>query len=162
MKRILFILAFSLLTIGINAQDGSESFGVNIKVYSPKADFNNNMNKTPAGISINYLRSYQSSRISWEAEFGTAMYSSDEYTIEYAGQNLKIYEEDCFFTLHGFVRYNFYEKKGLKVYTEGRIGVTTFFSSTDAVIEDSGFEGEFDIHGSAFNLGIGAGLLFYA
>ena len=88
------------------------------------------------------------------------MYSSDEYNINYAGQNLTIYEEDCFFTLHGFVRYNLYETKGLKVYTEGRIGVTTFFSSTEAVIEDTGFEDQFDIHGSAFNLGLGAGLLF--
>ncbi len=160
MKNLLIAAVLMFFAVAVKAQDGSASFGINIKVYNPKADFNRNVNKTPAGISINYLRTYKSSKFSWGGEFGTAMYSSDEYTIDYAGQNLTIYEEDCFFTFHGFARYNLYEAKGLKVYGEGRIGITTFFSSTEAIIEDTGFEGEFDIHGSAFNLGLGAGVLF--
>jgi len=105
------------------------------------------------------LRSYTDSKWSWGGEFGVAMYSSDEYNLEYNGRTLEIYEEDCFFTLHGFVRYNLYERKGFKAYGEGRVGATTFFSTTEAVEEDTGFEGEFDFHGTAFNLGIGAGVL---
>jgi hypothetical protein len=160
MKRILLTAVLILFTIATSAQDGSGSFGINIKVYNPKSDFNRNVDKTPVGMSINYLRTYKSSKLSWGAEFGTAMYSSDEYTMEYAGRDITIYEEDCFFTFHGFARYNLYQRKGLKVYGEGRIGVTTFFSTTDAVIEDTGYEGEFDLHGSAFNLGLGTGILF--
>jgi len=159
MKRILLTLAIASFVFSLKAQDRIGAFGFNLKVYSPKAQFNENINKTPIGLSINYLMSYESSKFSWGAEFGVAMYSSDEYTIEYGGRNIDIYEEDCFFTLHGFVRYNLYEKKGVRLYAEGRIGVTTFFSTTDALVEDTGFVGEFDFHGTAFNLGIGAGLL---
>ena len=141
------------------AQNGSGAYGINLKVYKPKAQFNRNVDKVPVGISFNYLRSYSESKWSWGGEFGVAMYSSDEYNLNYNGRELQIFEEDCFFTLHGFIRYNFYQRKGLRAYAEGRIGITTFFSTTEAVEEDTGFEGEFDFHGSAFNLGIGTGVL---
>lgn len=156
MKRTLLIFALLCSTVALQAQTG---WGINLKAYSPKAQFNRNVDKVPFGISATYQRNYDNSRFSWGGEFGVAMYSSDQYDIEFRGRNIRIAEEDCFFTLHGFVRYDMVDVPSFKVYSEARLGVTTFFSTTDAVEENTEFDGEFDFHGTAFNMGAGAGLM---
>ncbi len=156
MKKALLTTFILLLGTTIHAQTG---WGINLKAYAPKATFNQNVDKVPFGISFNYLKNYDDSRFSWGGELGVAMYSNDSYNIMHRGNQIRIEEEDCFFTLHGFVRYDIVEKSAFKLYSEARMGVTTFFSTTDAVLENTGFDGEFDFHGTAFNLGAGLGLM---
>lgn len=156
MKRSILILTLLLACV---VSYGQSNLGINLKAYSPKAQFNQNVDKTPFGISFSYLRNYETSKLSWGGEFGVAMYSSDEYDIDFNGRQLRIAEEDCFFTLHGFARYDLVEKSSIKLYTEARVGLTTFFSTMDALEENSGFDGEFDFHGTAFNTGAGVGLM---
>lgn len=156
MKKILLTLFALAIAYGAQAQN---SLGINLKAYSPKAQFNRNVDNVPVGLSFTYLRSYNDSRFSWGGEFGVAMYSNDSYDIEWRGAPLRIEEEDCFFTLHAFVRYDLVETQSFRLYSEGRVGVTTFFSTTMAEDEYSDFEGEFDFHGTAFNLGAGAGVM---
>lgn len=156
MKRHLLLLVLLVLAGSARAQSG---FGISLKAYAPKAQFNRNVDKVPFGISLSYLNNINNSRFSWGGEFGVAMYSADEYNIDYRGRNIRIQEEDCFFTLHGFLRYDIVERSAFKLYSEARVGVTTFFSTTDAVRENTGFEGEFEFHGTAFNMGAGVGLM---
>lgn len=150
-----------LLSVSVAAVQAQISgFGINLKAYDPKAQFNENVDKTAFGISISYFKKIQDTRFTYGGEFGVAMYSSDEYDINFGGRNIAIEEEDCFFTLHGFLRYNMIQQKGFSLYSEARLGVTTFFSTTDAVRLNTGYEGEFKFHGTAFNMGAGIGILF--
>jgi len=132
--------------------------GINIKAYETKADFNRNVNKLPAGISFNYLRS-TAGPISFGGEVGVAMYSNDSYDIQIDGQNVEIQEEDCFFTFHAYARYTIAESNWNQVYLEGRMGATMFFSSSMAVEYDSEYDDKFDVHGTAFNTGLGGGIM---
>ena len=156
MKRSILTLILLSLAVGLQAQS---AWGINLKSYDPKAQFNRNVDHAAFGLSVSYLKGYEDSRWSWGGEFGVAMYSSDHYDIEFRGRTLEIMEEDCFFTLHGFVRYDMIDIPSFKVYSEARIGLTTFFSTTDAVEENTGFDGAFDFHGSAFNTGAGIGVM---
>lgn len=157
MKRSILTFVLALVATAIQAQ--TSSLGISLKAYAPKAAFNRNVDKTAFGISTSYLFKPEASRFSYGGEFGVAMYSADEYDINFRGQNLRIAEEDCFFTLHGFVRYEMVQKRSFSLYSEARVGVTTFFSTTDAVRENTGFDGEFDFHGTAFNMGAGVGIM---
>ncbi len=156
MKKVLLIASLLFLGISVQAQTG---MGISLKAYAPKAAFNQNVDKVPFGISFNYQRSSDNSRFSWGGELGVAMYSSDSYDIMHRGNQIRIDEEDCFFTLHGFVRYDLVEMSAFKLYSEARLGLTTFFSTTDAALENTGFDGEFSFHGTAFNMGAGIGLM---
>lgn len=157
MKRSILTIFAVLLTLGVQAQD--DAFGISLKAYSPQAAFNQNVDNTPFGLSFSYLNRVKDTRFSWGGEFGVAMYSNDSYDIEFGGRPITIDEEDCFFTLHSFVRYDLVRTQIATIYSEARLGLTTFFSTTDAREEDTGFRGEFDFHGTAFNTGVGAGLL---
>ena len=66
MKRILLILTMASLVFATQAQEAKGSFGINIKAYSPKAQFNRNVNKIPIGVSLNYLRSYEHCKVRQE------------------------------------------------------------------------------------------------
>ncbi len=156
MKRSLLTLVLLSLAIGLKAQSG---WGVNLKAYDPKAQFNRNVDHAAFGLSVSHLKTYDDSRWSWGGEFGVAMYSNDSYDIEYRGRTLRIDEEDCFFTLHGFVRYDMIDVPSFKVYSEARLGITTFFSTTDAIDTNTDYEGEFEFHGTAFNTGAGLGVM---
>lgn len=159
MKKYTFtVLAIILTTLSFCQQS---TLGINIKVYDPISQFKENINKAvPAGISINYLRSRENSRYSFGGEAGVAMYSSTDYELNYRGQNVDVNEEDCFWTFHGVARYDLVRTEKFISYVEARAGLTTFFSSTVAIHPDSSYPGEFSFHGSAFNTGLGGGLLF--
>lgn len=157
MKKLILSLLLLFSVSLIEAQ--TSGFGINLKAYTPKAQFNDNVAKTAFGISFSYLYQPVTPRLTYGGEFGVAMYSSDEYDLDFRGRNIRIAEEDCFFTLHGFVRYDIVQKRSFSLYSEARIGVTTFFSTTEAILENTGFNGEFEFHGTAFNMGAGVGLL---
>ena len=154
----LFILLFASVCF---AQ--KNRFGASFKVYSPISKFKENINSAiPVGISLNYLRLSEVSRFSFGGEFGLAMYSSKDYTIDrHGGVELKVKEEDRFWTIHGVVRYDVYRTEKMVTYAEGRIGITTFFS-TGSTASPVGRHPENDskIHGTAFNTGLGGGILY--
>ena len=155
----LFILLFASVCF---AQ--KNRFGANIKVYNPISKFKENINSAiPAGISLNYLRLSEVSRFSFGGELGIAMYSREEHTIDYEGEQLEVNEEDCFWTIHGVVRYDVYRTEKMVTYAEGRIGATTFFSDSSTSSPSQGGkhpEDDFKIHGTAFNTGLGGGILY--
>ena len=152
----LFTILFSSLSF---AQQ--KTLEINIKVYDPISNFKENVNSsTPVGISVNYLRSRESSRYSFGGEIGVAMYSSDDYILNHQGQDIEVNEEDCFWTIHGVVRYDVFRTEKFVTYAEARAGLTTFFSSISPYDRNIGYRGEFKFHGSAFNTGLGGGVLY--
>jgi hypothetical protein len=158
MKKLsLLFLLITAIAVGTQAQG---MLGVNLKVYQTKGDFNKNVNAVPFGISFNYLHRLRESKLSVGAELGVAMYANNQYDYELpSGGNVRVDEEDCFWTLHADVRYYFYEIPGLKAYAQGRVGMTTFFSSRTPVELTSEFRETFEFHGTAFNVGAGGGVL---
>lgn len=158
MKQI--ITTFLIVITAIITSQAQSMWGMNLKIYQTKGDFNKNVNAVPVGMSLNYLYRIKDSRFSVGGEFGIAMYADNEYKYELpSGETLTIDEEDCFWTLHADVRYYAYEVPALKAYAQGRLGMTTFFSSVMARYPTTEFEDSFQFHGSAFNLGIGGGAL---
>ncbi len=160
MKKL--FLSITLVCIGaISTFAQKNMLGINIKVYDPVSDFDKNVSSSvPAGISLNYMRTPVESRWSFGGELGVAMYSSNDYTLQHNGNNIEVNEEDCFWTVHGVVRYDVYRTERFVTYAEGRMGMTTFFSSTTALEDNSDFDDEFSFHGSAFNTGLGGGVLY--
>ncbi len=152
--RVLTVVLIAFVSIGnLCAQE----LGINASIFNAKGEFNNNLNNNPAGISINYLHNI-GQRFRLGGEIGVAMYSNKTYKLDsgpYAGT--EIHEEDCFWTMHVMGQYALHKSPMLDVYVEGRLGMTTFFSSKDPVDPLSGYEGEFKFHGTAFNSGIGGG-----
>ena len=141
------------------------SLGINVKVQDPTGDFNHNVHKAAAGISFTGIHRKVDSRFSWGGELGIAMYSNENYLYDlsedgYPGEFVEVSEEDCFWTLHALARYHIWEKENVKTYAEGRLGVTTFFSSRTALDDHYDIDDNFDSHGTAFNTGLGAGLAF--
>lgn len=156
--RVILILLFIFPFCAIAQQN---FLGINIKVYDPISDFDKNISgSVPAGISLNYLRKPIDSRFFYGGELGIAMYSTNDYTLQYNGQNIKVNEEDCFWTIHGVVRYDIFQTDKFITYAEGRLGLTTFFSSTMPLEDNSDYEGEFSFHGTAFNTGLGGGVMY--
>ena len=158
MKQIistfLIVIAFTIIS---HAQS---MWGMNMKIYQTKGDFNENVEAVPFGISLSYLHRIKESKFSVGAELGIAMYAYNEYNYELpSGGNLIIDEEDCFWTLHADVRYYAYEVPAFKAYAQGRLGMTTFFSSVTSEVSSPEFQDTFEFHGTAFNMGIGAGAL---
>ncbi len=152
----LTILLLFISSIGIAQQN---SFGVNIKAYTPISKFKKNIDESvPFGLSVNYLMSKENSRYSLGGEIGVAMYSTNDYLLDHQGRDIEVNEEDCFWTVHGVVRYDLVRTDNLVVYAEARAGLTTFFSSTVPLESDTGYSGEFEFHGTAFNTGFGSGI----
>ena len=153
----LFSLVFVVITVGANAQG---MLGINAKIYQTKGDFNKNVEAVPAGISFNYLQGLKNNKFSLGGELGIAMYANNQYDFETAsGKTITIDEEDCFWTLHADFRYYFYRIPALKAYGQTRVGMTTFFSSRTPMESTNEFKESFEFHGTAFNMGIGGGML---
>ena len=154
-------LALLLFSSTLFAQGSLE---INAKVYSPQGDFNRNVDHIPAGLSFSYTRPIKNSRFYWGGELGIAMYYNDQFEYElvkegHPGEFVKVAEEDCFWTGHALARYELSSTENLRTYAEIRMGVTSFFSSRMAVEEDTPFKDEFSTHGTAFNTGLGGGIM---
>lgn len=153
---ILIILLFTSSTLFAQFR-----FGVNTKVYQSTGQFNDNMNRTPAGLSFSLLKQ-TSSRFSWGGELGVAMYSAGDYDYDLAphgrpGQTIEVYEDNCFWTAHVLARHTIFRKAAIESYVEGRIGVTSFFTNQMALEDNPYFDSKTRVHGFAFNSGFGAG-----
>ena len=157
MKVIVLSVCLLVITGSVFAQ--KNMLGTNLKVYDPLSGFSKNIGALPAGLSMNYLRSFENNKFSVGAEIGVAMYSSNTYTIDYKGETLEVSEEDCFWTAHTTVRYDVIRTDNFITYAEVKVGVTTFFSSIDAFDTETDYKGEFSFHGTAFNSGLGGGIM---
>lgn len=156
MKKLLTVIISLVAITSLYSQENL--IGLNIKVYQPISDFNNNIDSSiPAGFSFTYLRQPETGKFSFGAELGIAMYSTNDYYTNYNGQDLKINEEDCFWNFHGLTRYQLIKTERFYGYLEFRAGITTFFSSTVAYDESANYPDEFKFHGTAFNTGYGGG-----
>ena len=108
MKSLTIAICF-ILFCGLTGFAQQNTLGINFKVYNPISKFKENVDRAvPVGISVNYLRSREGSRYSFGGEFGIAMYSSNDYILNHNGQDIKVNEEDCFWTVHGVVRYDIF------------------------------------------------------
>ncbi|MEQ8624516.1 MAG: hypothetical protein RJQ00_06665 [Vicingaceae bacterium] len=137
--------------------------GLNLKAYTPTSSFNDNIKSTPVGVSVSYLRTIQNSRLSFGLEAGFAEYSREDVVTEFQGREIEIQAVDGFFNVHGVIRYDLLDFGWTTFYGEGKIGATTFFTEYSLghcpVAEEMEYEGELTTHGSAFNLGLGAGIM---
>lgn len=138
--------------------------GINFKAYQATGAFQDNVKSVPLGFSFSYLRQGEESRFSWGGELGIAMYSNKTYQYElveegFPGEYTSVDEEDCFWTIHGFARYDIYSTNSFRTYAEVRLGMTTFFSTRISTNEDKRFNDTSEFHGTAFNSGLGAGLM---
>lgn len=156
MKASLLIILVCLFSLSATAQ---WDLGIDIKVYDPVGEFNTNVDGVAGGLSLRGIRNSANGRWSYGGELGVAMYSQDQYDVTLpSGDQIEVDEEDCFWTLHGLVQYTLFQNEAIRTYGEGRVGVTTFFSSTIALTENSEFSDEFEFHGTAFNTGLGGGV----
>lgn len=155
MKNIAFSAAIMLVITSATAQN---MWGVNVKIHETKGDFNKNVSAVPVGISFNYLHGFKD-KFSIGGELGIAMYANNQYDFETPGGTIKVDEEDCFWTIHSDFRYYFYRTPAVKAYAQARVGLTTFFSSITPTKETSEFRETFNFHGTAFNTGVGGGIL---
>ena len=148
----------SAILLILSKVDAQNMWGMNVKIYETKGDFNKNVEAVPVGISFNYLRGLND-KISIGGELGIAMYANNHYDYETSQGPITIDEEDCFWTFHGDFRYYFYRTPSVKTYAQARLGLTTFFSSRTPQQETPEFKETFEFHGTAFNTGIGGGVL---
>jgi len=156
--RVIFLFMCLLVTTGsVLAQ--KNMIGTNLKVYDPLSGFSKNIGVIPVGISVNYLRTFENNKFSVGGEMGVAMYSSNDYTMAYEGQDIYVNEEDCFWTIHATVRYDVIRTDNFITYAEARVGMTTFFSNIYAYDTNTSYPGEFSFHGTAFNSGLGGGIM---
>lgn len=156
MKASFLVILTFLVSFSASAQ---WDFGVDIKVYDPQGQFNSNVEGVAGGLSFRGIRNSTAGRWSYGGEIGVAMYSNDQYDVTLpSGNQIQVDEEDCFWTVHGLVQYTLFQNEAIRTYGEGRIGMTTFFSSTTSLAETSEFDDEFEFHGTAFNTGLGGGV----
>lgn len=155
MKAILTSIACLICTVTF----AQWNLGIDAKVYDPQGEFNQNVAGVAGGLSFRGIRNSASGRWSYGGELGVAMYSRDQYDITTeSGNRIEIEEEDCFWTLHGLVQYTIFQNEAIRTYGEGRVGMTTFFSSSIALTETTEFDDQFKFHGTAFNTGLGGGV----
>ena len=156
MKSSILVLLAVLASLSASAQ---WDLGIDIKVYDPVGEFNTNVDGVAGGVSLRGIRNSANGRWAYGGEIGVAMYSNDQYDVTLpSGTQIEVGEEDCFWTFHGLVQYTLFQNEAIRTYGEGRVGMTTFFSSTIALSETSEFDDEFEFHGTAFNTGLGGGV----
>ena len=165
MRSILSIALFLFVaTSGFSQSMG----GLNFNIFNTLDDFNENVDAAPKGISFAGLYQIKDSQWRVGGELGVAMYSGESYTddviINGTRYDLEVFEEDCFFTYQGVVRYTFFDQAMFNPYAEAKIGGTSFFSTimlSDDVNEEIAdkYPTQTDFYGTAFHTSFGAGLM---
>ncbi|MFZ6050672.1 outer membrane beta-barrel protein [Halocola ammonii] len=165
MKLLLSIALFFLATaVGFTQSIG----GVNFNIFNTLDDFNENVDAAPKGVSFAGLYQIKNSQWRVGGELGVAMYSGETYNQEIiingAHHEVEVFEEDCFFTYQGVVRYTLFEEAMFNPYAEAKIGGTSFFSTImvsgdeqEEYVDD--YPTDTDFHGTAFHTSFGAGVM---
>ncbi len=152
-------LLFTLFSIVLFSFTQAQKVGLYTSIYQAHGEYNKNIDRNPVGITVNYLHPV-SDKLAVGAELGVAMYSNKTYYVTEGTDEIEVNEEDCFWTFHLLGQYKVIEMKNSHVYVEGRLGWTSFFSSTSEVTEVDGedeYDNTFQSHGKAFNSGFGFG-----
>ncbi len=157
-----YLLPILLCVLSISFVQAQSSFGLNFNLANPQQEFKENINRLPAGISFDFVRSVKESRLSVGGELGVAMFFDDEFRYELSeegrpGEFITLYEEDCYLSYAAVARYSAFKHAFINPYLEGRLGGTSFFSTRLAVETTPYFDDITRFHGTAFNAGIGAG-----
>ena len=160
--KLLFVTLFTLI-YGGQSIDAQVKFGINFNISNPIGSFDDNVTKMPLGFSFNGL--FPVSKIKGMylgGEVGVSMYANDDYELQAGANNtmIEIDEEDCFLNYNLVGRYIPMENKMLQPYLEARIGGQSYFSTRIAEENDEDvFDNKTTFHGTAFNLGLGSGIL---
>jgi|GEM_PF-1296494 hypothetical protein len=161
------IVAFSFCVTGVIAQSIG---GVNFNIFNTLDDFNKNVEAAPMGVSFAGLYQIKDSQWRVGGELGVAMYAGESYTDEViingGRYDLEVFEEDCFFTYQGVVRYTFFDEAIINPYAEAKIGGTSFFSTIMVSGDEQqnseiaeGYPDKTEFYGTAFHTSFGAGLM---
>lgn len=163
-KNYPFILAvLCFLVFQMPTTYGQIAFGFNLNVANPTGELSNNI-KHPVGISFDVMTPIKKvPGLYVGAELGVSMYANDTYLMSTAdGTNVfEVDEEDCFLAYHATAKYFPIKKKGLiNPYVEARLGGMSYFSTI--MSDEDDFDSETSFHGSAWNAGLGGGLIIKA
>ena len=159
---LLILLLFSVMTFQTKAQN---YIGLQFNYMQPLNEYGQNLESHPVGFGLSYLfKPKLFNKFYVGAQFGVSMYATDSYTESKTIENnqiidIKIDEEDCFFSYSLTGRYYLVEEKFLNPYLEARIGGLSFFSTKMTDEEyDEYFDNSTTFHGTSFQLGLGGGL----
>lgn len=160
MKKFALISIMVLLSVIAVAQI---RIGLNFDYYKPISGFANNVDSSPAGLSLSGLFPLRNKRFTVGADVGVAMYSFRSYDFELINEGttsevVEVYEEDCFWHLDGLVRYTLYQDHLIQAFAEAKIGFYTFFSNRWTEDNHPNFRDKTEFHGTSVNAGIGGGV----
>ncbi len=164
MNKFTISLLFFLTAIVFESK--AQSFmGIQFNYMQPLADYSQNLDANPAGIGFNYMfKPAIFKKLYVGTQIGVSMYATDNYTetVQIGEDNsldIKVDEEDCFFSYNLLTRYYLSEGKLISPYVEAHAGGLSFFSTK---MTDEEFDEHFDnsttFHGTALQLGLGGGL----
>jgi len=161
MKKSTLICLISAITI-VSAQ-AQVRVGLNFDTYKPVGGFGENLDNSPAGISLTGLYTLRNERFTIGTDIGAAMYASRSYDYELKGEDsnsqiIEIKEEDCFLHMDALVRYTFYQDNLIQAFAEAKTGFYTFFSDRWTDDKYPGFKDKTEFHGTSIITGIGGGI----
>ncbi len=157
---IFTILCF--LALQIPTVEGQIAFGFYGNVANPTGELSDNIKK-PVGLSFDIMTPIKKiPGLYLGGEFGVSMYANDTYLMAKGDTEvIEVDEEDCFIAYHATAKYFPIKKKALfNPYLEAKVGGLSYFSTIMA--DDDDFDSQTSFHGSAFNAGLGAGLIIKA
>ncbi len=167
MKKILLLILTCCALCWTSDANAQIAFGFHYHNSQPLGDYKENLHRNPQGVLISTLvKSKKLKNLSFGGEFGLSMYADDNYFYElpdgeFAGDLIEMYEEDCFLTYNGIVRYTFNEESKFSPYVQGTLGAMSFFSTRMSTEEyEDYYESITKFHGTSLMAGLGAGLVY--
>lgn len=154
------LILFLFISFHAEAQNGL-SLGLHFNFFRASSEFKENITREPIGSSLQFLVN-RGNKLQLGAELGVGLYSGKKYYYEtselgYPGNYEYLYEEDGFFQLLGVVRYRFISEKLVNLYSEVKLGTSTFFSNIRTLDYSPIYEDKFRFHDTAFTIGGGIG-----
>ena len=161
MKTALCCLILALLLSIQSQAQNNFNLGLHFNFFRASSEFKENITRQPIGSSLIFLVN-KGSKLQLGAELGVGLYSGKKYYYEttelgYPGNYEYLYEEDGFFQVLGVARYRFTANRLVNVYSEFKIGTSTFFSAIRTLDYSPIYEDKFRWHDTAFTIGGGVG-----
>jgi len=171
MKKILTLVFLSAFLISSQISLAQFSIGVQGVSYNGVDKFGEHINNA-GGASFVGMFSFPNSRFSLGMNLGSSCYymTEEKRTLEaegYSNVTAEVSEEDGFYNVSLFTRFNLLKPGLLNPYFEGRIGLNTFYHSMEYMeMTTTDVDGQIpedlhcvmDISGTAFYSGLGAGI----